>query len=170
MAVRISHGSNISPNLVLRSDAPGVALDSIVGSYRIVKQIGVGGMATVFEAKHLLLLRRVAIKVMHPQLRGDSGWTPGWSKPRILDQIYHPGVARISIAVSRPMHAVDRALGRAGDHQGPLVTPLRAQPMPEPFGDAPGLAQRHRDAHLHGQPRPCLRRSASDPQAISRPR
>ena len=53
---------------------------------------------------------------------------------------------------SRPQQ-LHLALGRAGDHQGPLVQPFRDQPMPEPFGDPPGLAQRHRDADLHRQPR-----------------
>jgi eukaryotic-like serine/threonine-protein kinase len=88
--------ANISPNLVLRADAPGLAIDTVVGSYRIVKQIGVGGMATVFEAVHLMLARRVAIKVMHPQLRENSGMDIRMvQEAAILDQVNHAGVARI---------------------------------------------------------------------------
>jgi len=53
----------------MTSDALALGPDSIVGSYRIVKQIGSGGMGAVFEAVHNLLPRRVAIKVLHPELR-----------------------------------------------------------------------------------------------------
>jgi eukaryotic-like serine/threonine-protein kinase len=109
---------NISPNLVLRTDAAGPAVDSIVGSYRIVKQIGVGGMASVFEAAHLMLSRRVAIKVMHPQLRGNSGMdTRMVQEASILDQVYHPGVARVFdcglLADARPWIAMELVAGES---------------------------------------------------------
>jgi len=42
-------------------------LGSVVGeSYRLVKILGAGGAGTVFEAEHLRLPRRFAIKVLHP--------------------------------------------------------------------------------------------------------
>jgi len=40
-----------------------------VGTYRIVEQLGSGGMATVFQAYHAALDRYVAIKVMHPAFK-----------------------------------------------------------------------------------------------------
>ena len=43
--------------------------DTVVGSYRLVREIGRGGMGSVFEAKHVVLPRRAAIKVMHAELR-----------------------------------------------------------------------------------------------------
>jgi eukaryotic-like serine/threonine-protein kinase len=113
-----SRFENISPNVVLRSDAPGIAIDSIIGSYRIVKQIGVGGMATVFEGVHLMLSRRVAIKVMHPQLRSDSGMdTRMIQEAAILDKLYHPGVARVFdcglLADARPWIAMELVAGES---------------------------------------------------------
>jgi serine/threonine protein kinase len=48
-------------------------LDALVGTtladrYRIDKLLGVGGMGAVFQARHLLLKRDVALKVLHPKL------------------------------------------------------------------------------------------------------
>jgi serine/threonine protein kinase len=33
--------------------------DKVVGSYRLVREIGRGGMGTVYEARHFVLPRRV---------------------------------------------------------------------------------------------------------------
>jgi tRNA A-37 threonylcarbamoyl transferase component Bud32 len=42
------------------------------GRYRIVRELGKGGMARVFEARHIALDRRVALKVMEPALAAQS--------------------------------------------------------------------------------------------------
>ena len=42
-----------------------------VGPYRIIGQLGQGGMATVFKAYHPALDRYVALKVMHPAFMQD---------------------------------------------------------------------------------------------------
>lgn len=36
--------------------------------YRIVRQLGVGGMGTVYEAEHLFIEKRVAIKLLRPEI------------------------------------------------------------------------------------------------------
>jgi serine/threonine-protein kinase len=45
--------------------------DIVDGRYRIVRRLAVGGMGTVFLAEHMLIKRRVAIKVLHPELATD---------------------------------------------------------------------------------------------------
>ncbi len=46
--------------------------DVVEGRYRIIKTLGEGGMGTVFLAEHALIKRRVAIKILHPELATDA--------------------------------------------------------------------------------------------------
>src|SRR5262245_32251320 len=70
--------------------------DATVGSYRLVREIGRGGMGVVFEARHILLPRRAALKVMHPELRRHPGMaTRVVQEASILEHVRHPGVARV---------------------------------------------------------------------------
>ena len=43
------------------------------GSYRIIREIGRGAMGAVFEAEHIQLRKRVAIKVLLPDAANDRG-------------------------------------------------------------------------------------------------
>jgi serine/threonine protein kinase len=70
--------------------------DKVVGSYRIVREIGRGGMGTVYEARHVVLPRRVALKVMHGELRQHPGMaTRVVQEAAILEEVRHPGVVRV---------------------------------------------------------------------------
>jgi serine/threonine-protein kinase len=70
--------------------------ESVVGSYRIVREIGRGGMGTVYEATHAVLPRRAALKVMHPELRRQPGMaTRVVQEAAILEDIRHPGLVRV---------------------------------------------------------------------------
>ncbi len=46
--------------------------DTFDGKYRVEREIGRGGMGAVFEAEHLRLERRVALKLLHPDVLEDS--------------------------------------------------------------------------------------------------
>ncbi|HEU4734713.1 MAG TPA: serine/threonine-protein kinase [Kofleriaceae bacterium] len=47
--------------------------DVIDGRYRILRKLADGGMGTVFLGEHLLIKRRLAIKLLHPELATDRG-------------------------------------------------------------------------------------------------
>jgi serine/threonine protein kinase len=49
---------------------PGEMVD---GRYRVARKLADGGMGTVFLAEHILIKRRVAIKVLHAELAADRG-------------------------------------------------------------------------------------------------
>jgi len=79
--------------------------DRIIGSYRLVKEIGRGGMGTVYEAEHVVLPRRAAIKVMHADLRKQPGMaTRVVQEAGILEDIRHPGIVGVYDCALLPDH------------------------------------------------------------------
>lgn len=67
-----------------------------VGAYQIEKQLGTGGMATVYKAHHTKLDRYVAIKVMHPQLLEDENFHARFEREaRIVAKLEHPNIVPV---------------------------------------------------------------------------
>jgi serine/threonine-protein kinase len=55
--------------------------DLIDGRYRIARRLAEGGMGVVFLAEHMLIRRRLAIKLLHPELATDR-----WMVQRFLNE------------------------------------------------------------------------------------
>jgi serine/threonine protein kinase len=67
-----------------------------VGPYRILEQLGQGGMATVFKAYHASLDRYVAIKVLHPAFREDPSFAARFTREaRVVAKLEHPHIVPI---------------------------------------------------------------------------
>jgi serine/threonine protein kinase len=67
-----------------------------VGPYRIVEQLGSGGMATVFKAYHASLDRYVAIKVLHPAFKQDPNFLSRFQREaRIVAKLQHPAIVPV---------------------------------------------------------------------------
>ena len=67
-----------------------------VGSYRVVAQLGQGGMATVFKAYHPGLDRYVALKVLHPAFKEDSNFAQRFRREaRIVARLEHPNIVPV---------------------------------------------------------------------------
>jgi serine/threonine protein kinase len=67
-----------------------------LGSYRVLSKIGEGGMGSVYVAEHLLLKRKVAVKVLLKELISDASITRRFmNEARATSQIVHPGIVRI---------------------------------------------------------------------------
>jgi response regulator RpfG family c-di-GMP phosphodiesterase len=65
-----------------------------LGNYRVLEEIGKGGMGTVYRAEHRLMKREVAVKV----LPVDDDCPPAvkqrfYSEMRVVAELYHPNVA-----------------------------------------------------------------------------
>jgi predicted Ser/Thr protein kinase/tetratricopeptide (TPR) repeat protein len=67
-----------------------------VGAYRIVEQLGQGGMATVFKAYHASLDRYVAIKVLHPAFKEDPTFLARFQREaRVVAKLEHPNIVPV---------------------------------------------------------------------------
>jgi serine/threonine protein kinase len=67
-----------------------------VGPYRILEQLGQGGMATVYKAYHAGLDRYVAIKVLHAAFREDPSFTARFTREaRVVAKLEHPNIVPI---------------------------------------------------------------------------
>ena len=67
-----------------------------VGPYRIMEQLGQGGMATVYKAYHASLDRYVAIKVLHQAFLEDAGFQTRFQREaRVVAKLEHPNIVPI---------------------------------------------------------------------------
>jgi predicted Ser/Thr protein kinase len=67
-----------------------------VGPYRIIEQLGQGGMATVHKAYHPALDRYVAIKALHPAFMEDPGFLERFKREaRVVAKLDHPNIVPI---------------------------------------------------------------------------
>jgi eukaryotic-like serine/threonine-protein kinase len=76
---------------------------STVGSYTIERELGAGGMATVWLARHVVLGSLHAIKILDPALVADDRTRERFvAEGRIQAQLAHPNVVRVSDILSEP--------------------------------------------------------------------
>jgi predicted Ser/Thr protein kinase len=67
-----------------------------VGPYRIIEQLGQGGMASVFKAYHPALDRFVAIKVLHPAFKEEPNFLSRFQREaRVVARLEHPNIVPI---------------------------------------------------------------------------
>jgi tRNA A-37 threonylcarbamoyl transferase component Bud32 len=67
-----------------------------IGQYRIVEQLGQGGMATVFKAYHPALDRYVAIKALHPAFTDDENFLKRFEREaKMVARLDHPNIVPI---------------------------------------------------------------------------
>jgi tRNA A-37 threonylcarbamoyl transferase component Bud32 len=99
----------------------------IEGRYRVLSPLGLGGMGSVYEAEHVALAKRVALKVIHPALVRDEEARARFERE-----------ARATASIEHPHVAAGMDFGRLPDGGAFLVVQLVAgQPLRERFEAGP---------------------------------
>lgn len=76
---------------------------AFIRDYRIIREIGRGGMGIVYEAEQPDPRRRVAIKVLHPSLGADGRIERMFRREAsVLGRLRHPGIANVLEAGRAP--------------------------------------------------------------------
>jgi tRNA A-37 threonylcarbamoyl transferase component Bud32 len=129
-----------------------------VGPYRIIEQLGQGGMATVYKAYHASLDRYVALKVLHLAFHEDQTFTTRFQREaRVVARLEHPCIVPIydySEHEKRPflvMKYIEGDTLKARLNQGPL-TSEEIEQVVNSVGSA--LAYAHKQGILHRDIKP----------------
>jgi eukaryotic-like serine/threonine-protein kinase len=68
-----------------------------IGNYKIVRVLGEGGMGTVYLAEHPMIGKRVAVKMLRPDLGTDPGLVSRFfQEAKAVNEIRHPNIVDIS--------------------------------------------------------------------------
>lgn len=134
------------------------AVGENVGPYRIIEQLGQGGMATVYKAYHASLDRYVAIKALHQAFNEDSTFLGRFQREaRVVARLEHPNIVPVydfSEHENRPylvMKFIEGDTLKARLNKGPLTTE-EIEKVVDSVGSALGHA--HKQGILHRDIKP----------------
>ena len=82
--------ARLAPDVAV--NAPQQLIDALADRYRIERELGQGGMATVYLAQDLRHERQVAVKVLRPDLAATLGSDRFLREIRIAAQLQHPHI------------------------------------------------------------------------------
>ena len=129
-----------------------------IGEYRVRRLIGEGGMGKVYEAEERLSKRRVALKVLHPELaKSEHARKLFMNEMQILAHLEHPNVVRSLASIEfggelvmvlefldgRTLRAVIAERGRLPWAEAVAVVASAASALAAAHGQAPPII--HRD-------------------------
>ena len=131
---------------------------TLAGRYRIERQIGHGGMATVYLATDLVTNTTVAVKAPHAELVAQLGPERFAREVRISTQLQHPGIVAVldsGVAEGMPFYVMPFVDGETLEQRlartGPLPVLVAIQIACE---IAEGLAYAHRHGFVHRDVKP----------------
>lgn len=129
-----------------------------VGPYKIIEQLGQGGMATVYKAYHAALDRYVALKALHPAFGEDVTFSARFQREaRVVAKLEHPHIVPVydyAEHEKRPyliMKFIEGDTLKARLNQGPL-TAQEIEKVVDSVGSA--LAYAHKQGILHRDIKP----------------
>lgn len=87
---------NTGAAMTAKKTDPFVGREILEGQFRIVQRIGAGGMGSVYRAYEPAMGREVAIKILHPNLKGRSDLVSRFRREaRAMSQLKHPNTVRV---------------------------------------------------------------------------
>ncbi|HEY8506680.1 MAG TPA: serine/threonine-protein kinase, partial [Gemmataceae bacterium] len=111
-----------------RPPAPGLTPGTVFGAYRVRRKVGEGGMGVVYEADHLTLDRRVALKVLPAGvLRGGDRLERFLREARTAAGLHHTNIVpifEVGEVEGTPYFAMQFIDGRGLDQFPPGAVPL----------------------------------------------
>jgi serine/threonine-protein kinase len=155
--------------------AASLAAGTTLGRYRVERALAEGGMAEVYEATHLDLMKRVALKILHTSFADEPTIVQRFvNEARAASRLQHPhilGVSDFGVERGRPYMVLDylegedlsRTLARHGKLPLPRLVDL-VLPVVSAIGAAHAEGILHRDlkpenvfiAKRHGREYPIL--------------
>jgi tRNA A-37 threonylcarbamoyl transferase component Bud32 len=96
-AARALPGAVVCPNdgTILVPAATDPLVGQLVGTWRVVKRVGVGGMGAVYEALEENIAKRAALKVVHPHLSRDPNLPTLLAEARAVNAIGDQGIVDV---------------------------------------------------------------------------
>jgi serine/threonine-protein kinase len=90
--------------LVVEADGGARAsrLGHVMGNYRLLRVLGEGGVGTVYEAEHVRLGRKMAVKVLHPDVVTRELVLRFFNEARAVNSIRHPNIIDVEDFVTTP--------------------------------------------------------------------
>lgn len=78
-------------------------IDRVIGKYKVTRLIGEGGMASVYEAEHILLKNKVAIKILKPEFSSNSKIRERFKIEGVhTASLKHPGIIEVKDFEEQP--------------------------------------------------------------------
>lgn len=135
--------------------------------YALLREIGRGGVSTVYLARHELLEREVAIKVMSPVLAVEQGFNKRFIREgQTVAQLNHPGIVSVydvAVADHRPFIAMEYLPGGSlKDRIRAPLPPQEAIALLRTIGDSLGYAHSRGVFHRDVKPENILFRENGD--------
>jgi serine/threonine protein kinase len=134
-------------------------LPPILGPYRLLNRIGLGGMGQVYRAEHLCMKRQVALKIFTgPFLPQQDIGARFEREVQVAAQLVHPNIVTafdaaahgtLRYLVMEYVEGID--LGHYVEEHGPLPLPLACECVRQA---ALGLHHAHERGYVHGDIKP----------------
>ncbi|MBP9091311.1 protein kinase [bacterium] len=133
--------------------------DSIIGGFKIISLIGIGGMGAVYLVEHMSLRRRLALKILTAELVNEQSWQRFKAEAKILGALSHPTLVKVYDlgihAQAIPFYSMDYLNGRSIEEiladDGPIDLETTIDIMLEVLD---GLAYAHRNGIVHRDLKP----------------